>query len=49
MLSNAEYNNLGLDYDKKIRDYYMPLSSKDIKECAEKYMHPEKGVLVIAG
>ena len=49
MLSNAEYNNLGLNYDKKIKDYYTPLLSKDIKECAEKYMHPEKGVLVIAG
>jgi zinc protease len=44
-----EYYHLGLDYFDKYRQNIQRLSKRDVLRVAQKYLHPDKYVLVIVG
>jgi zinc protease len=46
-LASVEFYNLGLDYATKYPDYINSVTTGDVLRVAEKYLSPEKYVLVV--
>ena len=49
LLSYVEIYGLGLDYPWKYPDLIQHLTPADIQKVAEKYLHPDKYLLVVVG
>lgn len=49
ILLTMEYYNLGKDYFKEYYDSYSSITAREIKEAAEKYLHPDKMTVIITG
>jgi zinc protease len=47
LLALIEFYELGLDYDKKYLDYINKVTVDDVRRVANKYLHPDRYVLVI--
>lgn len=48
-LLDTELYRLGLDYLRKRNDFYRQVTLEQVNAAAKKYLHPENGVLVLAG
>ena len=49
LMGYAEFYGLGLDYPWRYPDLIQNLTPADIQRVAEKYLHPDKYLLVIVG
>jgi len=49
LMGYAEFYGLGLDYPWRYPDLIQNLTLADIQRVAEKYLHPEKCLLVVVG
>lgn len=49
MLVTCELYGLGLDYPKRAKDLYDPITKERVREVAEALLHPERMAIAIAG
>jgi predicted Zn-dependent peptidase len=49
LMGYAEFYGLGLDYPWRYPDLIRNLTPADIQKAAEKYLHPERYLLVVVG
>lgn len=49
VLLNAEFYGLGMDYIQKYPAIYRAVTLDQAKQMAQKYLHPDRGLLVVAG
>ncbi len=49
LMAYAEFYGLGLDYPWRYMDLIQNITSADVQKVAEKYLHPDKYLLVVVG
>jgi len=49
MLVSCELYGLGLDYPKRAKSFYEPITAEQVRQIAEEILHPDKMAIAIAG